>query len=449
MAVDKNLFLYDLAVVTIIKNEAPYVKEWLDYHLLAGVNHFYIYDNQEDGEQKKILAPYISAGLVTYIFYPGQARQYEAYNDATQNYKFFCRYMTFIDADEFIFPQKNKNIIEVLDEIFADNPDAAGLGVNIFNFGSNFQEKADYSRGVLERFTRRAPADYLPKVPLGIGGSAHISTIANPRRIEYFWNSHFAVYFESCFAINEIGKKVESFYNNPPTVEKIVMNHYPAKSREEYIKKVRRGTADALYNVYSYEEENYTHDTAENTIFDESILHYLENRQKNFNFIESDFLQNFSTLNQIDIKKIFDLLVENLSPIFLENVPQTFFQGKMETFLTCRKLSEFLRENNFNKKITNAFEETALVAIHGTLSTRISIADLNLVIAELPQILKLNYPAVKDICVDCIKLIPSLMEICRTYEDRAWQKFANLKYLIGLLKIFVEDKNNLDRQTFL
>ena len=43
MSVDKNLFLYDLAVVSIMKNEARYVKEWLDYHLLAGVNHFFIY----------------------------------------------------------------------------------------------------------------------------------------------------------------------------------------------------------------------------------------------------------------------------------------------------------------------------------------------------------------------------------------------------------------------
>ena len=55
MAVDKNLFLYDLAVVAIIKNETPYLQEWLDYHLLAGVNHFYIYDNQDDDEQKKII----------------------------------------------------------------------------------------------------------------------------------------------------------------------------------------------------------------------------------------------------------------------------------------------------------------------------------------------------------------------------------------------------------
>ena len=38
MAVDKNLFLHDLTIVAIMKCEGPYLKEWLDYHLLAGVD---------------------------------------------------------------------------------------------------------------------------------------------------------------------------------------------------------------------------------------------------------------------------------------------------------------------------------------------------------------------------------------------------------------------------
>jgi len=45
MAVDKNLFLHDLAVVAILYNEGRYLKEWLNYHILAGVDHFYIYDH--------------------------------------------------------------------------------------------------------------------------------------------------------------------------------------------------------------------------------------------------------------------------------------------------------------------------------------------------------------------------------------------------------------------
>ena len=105
MAVDKNLFLHDLAVVAILKCEAPYLKEWLDYHLLAGVDHFYLYDNDSPDNQREVAAPYVKAGLVDYISLPGKAMQLVAYNDAVKRFKFHCRYMAFIDLDEFIFPK--------------------------------------------------------------------------------------------------------------------------------------------------------------------------------------------------------------------------------------------------------------------------------------------------------------------------------------------------------
>ena len=36
---------YFLGVAAIIKNEKPYLKEWLEYHRLQGVEHFYLCDN--------------------------------------------------------------------------------------------------------------------------------------------------------------------------------------------------------------------------------------------------------------------------------------------------------------------------------------------------------------------------------------------------------------------
>ena len=57
--VDKNLFLYDLTITAIFKNEGHYLKEWLDYHLLAGVEHFYLYNNDSTDNYKEVLAPYI------------------------------------------------------------------------------------------------------------------------------------------------------------------------------------------------------------------------------------------------------------------------------------------------------------------------------------------------------------------------------------------------------
>ena len=106
--VDKNLFPYQLAVVAIMKCEGPYLKEWLDYHLSAGVDHFYIYDNDSPDNQAEIAKPYVEAGLVTYIPFPGKAMQSPAYNDALKKFRFQCRYMAFIDGDEFVYPKTTK-----------------------------------------------------------------------------------------------------------------------------------------------------------------------------------------------------------------------------------------------------------------------------------------------------------------------------------------------------
>ena len=103
--VDKNLFLHDLAVVAILKNEGPYLKEWLDYHLLAGVDHFYLYDNESPDNQAEVVKPYVEAGLVDYIPCPGKVMQMFAYNDAVKKFKFFNRYIAFIDGDEFVYPK--------------------------------------------------------------------------------------------------------------------------------------------------------------------------------------------------------------------------------------------------------------------------------------------------------------------------------------------------------
>ena len=141
--VDKNLFLYDLAVVSILKNEAPYLKEWLDYHLAAGVDHFFLYDNDSPDNQSEVVAPYVAAGLVDYFPAPGKFMQMQTYNDAPKRFKFFSRYMAFIDGDEFIFPKSNRSIVEVVDEILSHDLKAAGLAVNLHNFGSNGHDKAD------------------------------------------------------------------------------------------------------------------------------------------------------------------------------------------------------------------------------------------------------------------------------------------------------------------
>jgi hypothetical protein len=54
---------YKLSVCTMIFNEARYIEEWLAYHLLLKVDHFFIYNDGSTDNIHEVLAPSINAGL--------------------------------------------------------------------------------------------------------------------------------------------------------------------------------------------------------------------------------------------------------------------------------------------------------------------------------------------------------------------------------------------------
>ena len=68
--------------MAIVKNEAPYLQEWIEYHKLLGVTRFYVYDNESDNNIKEVLKPYVKNRDVIYRKYPGRTIQCFAYNDA-------------------------------------------------------------------------------------------------------------------------------------------------------------------------------------------------------------------------------------------------------------------------------------------------------------------------------------------------------------------------------
>lgn len=83
---DRNKsFMHELAVVSISKNEGPYIVEWIEFHRMVGVSKFYFYDNESQDDTEQILKPYVEKGIVDYIKIPGVGRQLDAYNDAIKN----------------------------------------------------------------------------------------------------------------------------------------------------------------------------------------------------------------------------------------------------------------------------------------------------------------------------------------------------------------------------
>ena len=427
MREDISLFKYELAVAAIVKDEAPYIKEWLDYHVMAGVDHFYVFDNDSSDELKAVLEPYIDAEVVEYAPIAGKCAQILVYNEVVEKHKFDCRYIAFIDADEFIQPRGDKTIKDVLHEVLNDDSEAVGLTINWHMFGSGGQDNADLEIGVLERFLYRTPDDFGSDKN---EGNAHVKTIANPRGVELITIPHFAMYFNGMTAVDENGKVVLGAVNAAVPDKKIVINHYYTKSKEEFIKKMERGRADTAYITGKMEDFNSTN--AAGTVFDDSILEY---RQRRFEAIaddEGNAVFNFETLDEIDARRL-NAVVRNLMPATLQAVPDEFFLGKVDRFLTCRAVSHALTESNVDRATAKYFEELSLRCVYRSLASGdVPVWQVLLLLEELPNLLALEYEVIDGIKNACRQLLPQLMNLHRLHSS--WEKHAKYKYILKMLE---------------
>ena len=101
---------YELGVVTLFRNEAKYLKEWIEYHHMLGEEHFLLYNDRSVDDWEKVLEPYVKSNLVEVIDHhapPGMAIfpgwQTMAYQDGLRRSQGNTKWLAFIDIDEFYF----------------------------------------------------------------------------------------------------------------------------------------------------------------------------------------------------------------------------------------------------------------------------------------------------------------------------------------------------------
>jgi len=241
-----------LAVCTIVRNEARYMKEWIENHLLEGVTMFFIYDNGSTDNLREILKPFnYCTYLIDWPLHPGQKA---AYADCIQRFSNTCEWLAFIDADEFLYCRDKRTVATVLNEFHY----ASAIAVHWLLFGSNGEIEADGKTDdgedipVVCRFIRRAK-DVNPHVKSivrtsclnGVGYDVHcfdvIGDIVDEKHLH-------------------LPKHYSLDYNG--TADVLAINHYHTKSKEEYKQKCLRGRADTG-EVRDFESSFAAHDVNE------------------------------------------------------------------------------------------------------------------------------------------------------------------------------------------
>ena len=230
-----------LALCSIFRNEAKYMKEWLNFHLIVGYDHFYLYNNLSDDNYQKVLAPYIKKGLVTLIDWPIEHAQMQAYNDCISKFKNEANWIAFQDLDEFAIPLKYGDTKLWLKE-YEKFPCVLGFFKN-FTSGGKINE--DDTLPITEQFV--VCSDF-------ISPSMFLNT-AWADMIKEYRLSHFCrfKYFNKVCVEN--AGFFAGWHDTPKTLN-FQFNHYHCKSYDYYINnKIPRG--DVFSAKYSYDIEKF------------------------------------------------------------------------------------------------------------------------------------------------------------------------------------------------
>src|SRR3989338_1037120 len=222
-------FKYEMGVCAIFKNEAKYLKEWIEYHILMGVEIFYLYNNNSNDNPEIVLKGYIEQGIVKYHNYTlnlGISKYPEPwcrddypYNNCTEKYKNETKWIAYIDVDEFIVLYQNKKLPEFMKEY----ANYAALAINWVMFGSsgNYMEPEGL---VIENYTLRQTKDH--------GANKLTKSIVNPRKISKWQGPHLPVTQHKI--VRENFKEIKDMCQ-PPIHNRIAIFHYYPKSKSFYI----------------------------------------------------------------------------------------------------------------------------------------------------------------------------------------------------------------------
>ena len=260
---------YNVSICGIFKNEAPYLREWIEYHRIVGIEHFYLYNNNSEDDYLAVLAPYIEEGLVTLIQWPEKQSQIKCYLDCISKYSKDTKWLGFIDIDEFVVPKATNSVYD-----FLKNFERSRGAVKIYwrMYGTSGMKDRDLSSLVTESFTVCWPKYYsVGKCFYNTSFEYDYDTERNGIMNHLLWTKYRGMSMPPVNAFDNVclnhRDKVGS--DDHP----IQINHYFTKSYGEY--KVKMAKGDAFFEVNPHDEEYFYLHEMECESVDYSAYKYL------------------------------------------------------------------------------------------------------------------------------------------------------------------------------
>jgi hypothetical protein len=223
-----------IAISAMYHNHASYLREWIEFHRLVGVERFILYNNDSADEHARVLAPYVKAGIVVVHDWPlpflsrrGRAPgMVRAYDHCLDEHGSDARWIAFLDIDEFLFASTGVRLGEALLQYEA----WPGVCVCRAQFGPSGHRTRPEGL-VVESYLLRLRYDPDAKGPY--------KSIVDPSRVARCATVHHFEYREG-FAVDAQQRRIGFPLSSsdwpgriPITLSPLRINHYATKSLEE------------------------------------------------------------------------------------------------------------------------------------------------------------------------------------------------------------------------
>lgn len=244
VALEENQPKYYLSIGAMFRDEGRFLEEWVEYHLMVGVEHFYLYNNNSTDNWKEVLQPYIDRNIVEVIPWPSSSpndfipRQLHAYHDCLTKSRNTTTWLALIDLDEFIFPHKERSITETLKKYFAT---AGAIYVQWHNFGTQEKTLSSQDR-VISSLTACAETLHSENmVGKSIVRPTQVSnSIWHPHHVPLLNKLEYPYYNGSNEKLVYSDERTEVILNTYPSKDIININHYCMRGEDVYQKKHAR-----------------------------------------------------------------------------------------------------------------------------------------------------------------------------------------------------------------
>jgi hypothetical protein len=249
-----------VSIISQFRDEAEYLKEWIEFHLLIGVDDFYLTNHLSVDNYLEVLQPYIDSGIVKITNLLVNINNEEKSFVNEQNLVFSTipiinenivksesDWVIFLSTDEFLYPTIEDNI---KDTIVKFNSNVGQIGVN-WRLMGNSNYKLKKGELLTEKLTKSKFRDVKENET---DNQRHVKCLIRKEAFVHLPSVHYGIIKPNYIYVDALGdsNNIENnkFFTKIQVVDNLVINHYIFRDLEYSEKKIE------MYKFWGRKYEN-------------------------------------------------------------------------------------------------------------------------------------------------------------------------------------------------